>query len=174
MKKNSFSWTNDKLEAKDIKNYGKGVFAVENIKKDEVLAVFGGYVSKISDEEKIPKDFNDNGIQISENLVLGIKNKKELELASYFNHSCNPNAGIKGQIFLVAMKDIGKNDQINFDYAMCLHKADGAKKFEMRCLCGDKDCRGIITEDDWKLPQLQKKYTGYFQQYLEEKIKKLS
>jgi hypothetical protein len=37
-------------------------------------------------------------------------------------------------------------------------------------MCGSPNCRGLITEEDWKIPELQKKYDGYFSWYLQEKI----
>jgi len=94
-----------------------------------------------------------------------------LEVASYFNHSCNPNAGFKGQIFLVAMRNIRKGEQITFDYGMVLHEIKNLdKQYKLKCYCGSKKCRRFITFNDWKKPELQKKYFGYFQLYLQEKL----
>jgi len=172
MLKDIFSWVNSKLEVRKVIGYDQGVFATQKIKKGEILSVFGGYVMTILEENKLPsKKLNDSGVQISENLVLSSKKNNEFERANCFNHSCNPNAGINGQIFLVAMRDINSEEQITFDYAMCLHAATGVKEFKMKCLCGSKNCRGFITENDWMIPALQKKYRGYFQCYLENKIK---
>jgi len=42
--------------------------------------------------------------------------------------------------------------------------------FEMECKCGSRNCRKQITENDWRLPELRRKYNGYFSQYLQEKI----
>lgn len=165
-------WLNQKLEVRKSKIGGKGTFSKENIKKGERLLILGGYISKISDEKKLPEEFNDNGAQITENLVLGALNQSELGGINYFNHSCEPNAGFKGQIFLVAMKDIEKGKEIVFDYAMTLFDSKGIEPYNMKCLCGTKECRGFVTGNDWKIPKLQKKYSDYFQYYLSEKIKK--
>jgi len=32
------------------------------------------------------------------------------------------------------------------------------------------DCRGKVTFNDWKIPEIQKRYDGYFSWYLQEKI----
>jgi SET domain-containing protein len=174
MKKNNkhqgmFSWMNPKLEVKKTDKYGKGVFAVKNIKKDELLAIFGGYILTLKEEEKLLGEFSDTGMQIHDNFVLTSKNSKEN--TDYFNHSCDPNSGFKGQIFLVAMRDIKKGEEITFDYAMVLCSNKDAKLYKIKCLCGRKNCRGFITEEDWKIPKLQKKYNGYFQYFLQNKIK---
>jgi hypothetical protein len=127
----------------------------------------------LEEESHLPKEINDIACQISENFVLGIRKKTELEPASFFNHSCNPNSGFKGQIYLIALKKIRGGEEITFDYGMVLHKAKGVTPYKLKCLCGSKNCREYITADDWKQPELQKRYDGYFQWYLQEKISKL-
>jgi len=106
MAESVFSWINPKLELRDTGKHGNGLFARENIRKDELLSVFGGYIMTRREEELLPEDYNDTGIQISENLVMTVRERSELSAADFINHSCSPNAGIKGQIFLVAMKTI--------------------------------------------------------------------
>jgi hypothetical protein len=82
------------------------------------------------------------------------------------NHSCDPNLGFKGMIELVALRDIGSGEQVTFDYAMCMTESYG----DMECWCGSERCRGRFTGNDWKLPELQQRYRGHFQPYIEEKI----
>lgn len=169
-KKRKFSWINKKLKVKNTSKYGKGVFAIDEIEKDEILAIFGGYVMTAEEESKI-KNNNDGGLQITENFV--ISSGKNKEDGDYFNHSCEPNAGFRGQIFLVAMRKIKKNEEVTFDYAMTLHRSKNYPLYKFKCFCGKKNCRKFICDDDWKRPDLRKKYKGFFQFYLEEKIKKL-
>lgn len=168
-----FSWMNPKLEVRETQKYGKGVFAKKDIKKSEILTIFGGYIKTNKEEAKLENSISDEGVQIAEDFSLGVLKSGELENASFFNHNCNPNAGFKGQILLVAIRNIKKNEQILFDYAMVLSKSKGAKLYKMKCFCGSKNCRGYITDNDWKIPELQKKYKGYFQFYLQEKINNL-
>lgn len=132
------------------------------------MAIFGGKLIHAIEE------VGDYGIQIDETFVINSLDNEtqEMENAFFFNHSCSPNAGIKGQIFLVAMRDIKPDDEATFDYAMCLHRVDGLPPYRLECLCGADNCRKIITDDDWKLPELQQKYSGYFSWYLQEKIDK--
>ncbi len=171
--RNYFSWTNPKFKLRKSPIHGRGVFTTKKIRKNENLAIFGGYVMHKNEMLSLSREMNDNCVNVTEKYVLGVKHKSELELASYFNHSCNPNSGIKGQIFLVAMRDIKKGEEITFDYTMTLYKCDGTKPYRMSCLCGSKNCRKIITDDDWKNKDLQKRYRGYFQFFIEEKINKI-
>ena len=170
-KRKSFSWLNPKLEVRDTGLYGKGVFAKEGIGRSERLAVFGGYIMKISDAEKMPAKYADKGVQISEEFELtpGLNT----EDADFFNHSCEPNAGFKGQIFLVPMRDIWAGEEITFDYAMVLHHIKDAEEYKMECQCGRGDCRKVVTENDWMVPEIQNKYSGYFQYHIQDKINNL-
>lgn len=174
MKKNIISWVNSKLYVKNTKTHGRGVYTKEKIKKNDKLAIFGGHVMTRTEEEKTSSGVYDNAIQIDENFVIGATRPSELKGdRTNFNHSCEPNAGIKGQILLVAMRDIEIGEQITFDYATVLHKAQNVKHYSMKCSCGSKMCRGIVTDEDWKKPELQNKYRGFFSYYLEEKINKI-
>jgi SET domain-containing protein len=170
----SYSWMNNGLYVKNTPKYGNGVFAKKNIKKDTLLIVFGGYVLTREEEEKLPIEIRDIAITIDKNLVLGVIKKEQLTNTDFVNHSCEPNAGIRGQISLVAMKDIKKGEEITFDYGTVLYRAKGAPKYELNCLCGSKNCRGKITQSDWMLPELQKKYTKYFPYYILDEITKLN
>ena len=170
MSKRTFSWLNPKLEIKKSQIEGNGVFAKRDIGKDEVLAIFGGYIISIKELVKLPKCIQDEGLQIDKNFVLGVKKKSEMEDCSFFNHCCDPNAGFRGQITLVALRNIKKGEEITFDYAMDLYNV---KSYKLKCHCGSTNCRGAITDRDWKNKGIQKKYKGYFQWFVQEKIDKV-
>ncbi|MFA6158016.1 MAG: SET domain-containing protein-lysine N-methyltransferase [Candidatus Paceibacterota bacterium] len=177
MKNRMYSWMNPSLEVRDTGRYGKGIFSLKPIKKDDTLIVMGGYIFDIDDENHL-NDFNcDKPIEISENFSICPINENDMDLMPqhYVNHSCEPNTGFKGSNFMVAMRDIEAGEEILYDYAMIIaSNPKSTEYFTMKCLCGSKDCRGIVDEDAWKNPKLQEKYKGYFQWYLEEKIKKLN
>ena len=168
----TFSWINPALGVKETKKYGKGVFSRRAILKNELLVVFGGYVMTRQEEVRLPVRIQDVAHQIAPNLVLGVRQASDLQPVDNINHNCNPNSGFKGQIFLVAMRNIKKGEEITFDYAMVLHKAPHVPPYILKCLCGSLLCRGTVTWNDWKKPALQKRYRGYFQWYLEEKIRR--
>lgn len=168
-KQKMFSWMNPDLEVRDTKKCGKGVFAKKDIKKGETLAIFGGYIMTIEEERNLPKKFRDSGLQIDENFV--ISSKDHFESTDFFNHNCEPNAGFKGQNFLVSMNKIKKNEEITFDYAMCLFSKIKKNSYSFDCFCNSKNCRLKITSEDWKIKKLQKKYDDFFIKFLQDKIK---
>lgn len=90
-------------------------------------------------------------------------------LISKFNHSCDPNCGIRlnasGGHDFIAMRDIKVEEEATFDYAMRNNEID---HFPARCTCGKKACRGSVT--GWQdLPQIRKdQYAGFVAPYLIE------
>ena len=165
------SWFASGLVSKKIDEDQVGVFTKNKIKNGAVVCVLGGKIYTVDFEKKLPQKLRDNGMQITDDLVIGFTSKKELDISAFFNHSCEPNLGINGQIVIVAIRDIKAGEQLFLDYAMVL---GGKEKYSFSCNCKTHECRGVITNNDWKISALQKKYQGYFQYYLEEKIKKIN
>ena len=142
------------------------MFTIEKIPAGEPLIVFGGeYVNT-----KEAKNAKANGKLVMQwgDDLFSIEDRGD-DLGYFINHSCDPNAGIKGQILLVAIRDIKPREEITYDYAM----SDGFHGDRSVCCCGTKKCRKVITGDDWKKPGLQRRYKGYFSWYIQERINKL-
>jgi hypothetical protein len=64
------------------------------------------------------------------------------------------------------MYDIPSGSELTVDYAMI----DGDPAERMDCACGAPECRKIITGSDWRLPELRRRYAGYFSRYLQDRI----
>lgn len=148
-----------------------GVFAKNNIKKGELVAIWGGYILTASEVEKLPKFILEFGypVQIHDNFYLGPKNKKDLDDSEMFNHSCDPNVGVKGQNILVARRNIKKGEEVCFDY-----ETTDSLELVFDCKCGAKNCRKKIYGTSWENREFQNKNKGYFSYYLQEKIDKLN
>lgn len=69
------------------------------------------------------------------------------------NHSCDPNAGVRPDLSLMAMKSIRVGEEIRYDYSTTM--GDGL--WEIECHCGSKNCRGTI-QDFCKLPSRQQEF----------------
>jgi hypothetical protein len=165
------SWLSPKIEVRRSALHGKGLFARQAIDAGERLVVFGGEIMLIAELNRLPSRLQNYPFQIEERFVLGSRSATGPQDAERFNHSCEPNCGFKGQIFLVAMRRIRTHEELTIDYAMVVSKSVGSRiVFEMRCRCGAPKCRKLVTENDWKNPDLQERYAGFFSQYLAEKI----
>jgi hypothetical protein len=74
------------------------------------------------------------------------------------NHSCDPNLGWAGERTLVALRDIAAGDELTVDYATVIVDAG----FVMMCHCETYRCRQVIEGTDWQIPQLQRRYAGFW------------
>jgi hypothetical protein len=164
------SYLSPKLEARlrlDIN--GLGVFANQPVTAGELLTVWGGNVLELDRLNQLPAKIVVLSIQVEEGLYLAPSMPPEP--ADYFNHSCDPNAGLSGQIALVALRDIAAGEEICFDYATC----DGSVYADdFRCACGSPHCRGRVSSEDWRNPELQERYAGHFMPYLQRRIDRLN
>jgi hypothetical protein len=58
----------------------------------------------------------------------------------YLNHSCSPNAGIRGKVSVVAMRPIKAGEEITIDYST----TEEDKLWSMECRCGSPVCRKVV------------------------------
>jgi hypothetical protein len=161
------SFLSPKLEVRMSKDKGAGfgVFARESIGQDELLIAYGGHIVTGEQLAKMASDPHQYSLQIEEDLYLTSKGTP----ADYVNHCCDPNAGMYGATMLVALRDILPNEEICWDYAM----SDGSPYDEFHCTCGASNCRQVVTGNDWQIPGLWERYSGYFSPYLQRRINRL-
>lgn len=131
--------------------HGKGVYAKCDIPKDtRIIEYVGEKVTKAESDrrakkalEKHAKDGNGSIYIYTLNKRYDIDGYVTGNPARYVNHSCEPNCRsdvIRGRIWIIALRDIKKGEELNFDY-----------EYEVRqdwqdhpCYCGDKKCFGYI------------------------------
>jgi hypothetical protein len=147
---------------------GFGVYAIEAVAAGEIVSVWGGYIVDAEQLDTLPHEVQQHTVQIEEGLYLATIGGAET--ADFINHSCDPNLGLRGQITLVALRDIEVGEEVCFDYAM----TDCTPYDEFECHCGTAICRGTVRGDDWKLPELWAKYASYFSPYLQRRIDRLA
>ncbi|MCA9937450.1 MAG: SET domain-containing protein-lysine N-methyltransferase [Anaerolineales bacterium] len=156
-----------KLEARPNPEKGVfGLFAREHVAAGELLLVWGGRVVGVEELRTLSPRQQAHSVQVEEDLYLVGFANDEPDAGDYINHSCEPNAGLRGQIAVVAMRNIEANEEICFDYAM----SDGSPYDEFVCACGQAGCRGVVRGTDWQRPELQARYAGYFSPYLQRRI----
>jgi len=145
---------------------GRGLFATAAIAKGEVVVVKGGYILTREQRDSIGEELGPSEIQITEDLFIGPTTPAEREGGMmHLNHSCEPNLGLQGQVVFVAMRGIAAGEELTIDYAMT-----DDEPYEMECQCGSGTCRKLITGTDWRKPELQKKYDGYFSWFIQRRI----
>lgn len=163
------SWFNPRTEKRRSGIQGRGLFAREDISAGEVVAVKGGAIFSSSALAVISDEVSPAEIQIEDDLYIAPRSADEVEdNILCLNHSCDPNVGVRGQITFVAMRDIVAGSELTLDYAMI----DGDPQERMECSCGASRCRGMITGDDWRRPELQERYSGFFSRFIEDRFTK--
>ena len=158
-----------KLEVRAMPDKGGfGVYAIEAVTAGEIVSVWGGYVVTAQQLALLPHEVQQHSVQLEEGLYSATIGGAET--ADFINHSCEPNLGLRGQITLVALRDIEVGEEVCFDYAM----TDCTPYDEFECHCGLPSCRRVITGNDWKLSELWAKYAGYFSPYLQRRIDRMA
>ena len=146
---------------------GKAVVATQTLPPGALLVVFGGDILTRAQIEELPPELRRLVLQVDEDLFLFSTDEGP---GDWINHSCDPNAGLRGQVSLVALRQIEPGEEITFDYAMC----DGCDYDEFDCECGATQCRRRVTGEDWMRPELVTRYRGYRSPYLDLRLKQVT
>jgi len=158
-----------KLIIRPTKKYGNGVFATQDIKKGSVIYTLSG---EKMDSKEFVKKVNSKEEYIDDPFQIGKKTYIDLdEFSRTINHSCNPNAGIRKNSELFALRDIKKGEEITYDYSATI----APTKWSMKCKCGAKNCRKVLG-DVRSIPKRQldkyKKF-GALQRYMKPLLKEV-
>ncbi|MFC8504147.1 SET domain-containing protein-lysine N-methyltransferase [Pedococcus sp. NPDC057267] len=76
--------------------------------------------------------------------------------AALLNHSCDPTLAWAGAR-LVAFRDVAEGEELTVDYATSTTDPD----LLVRCHCETYRCRQMVTGEDWRIPELQRRYAGH-------------
>ena len=163
------TYRSPKIQIREDTLSGRGVIALQDIAKDEIVAIKSGHIVTRDQLKRIDAEVGDFALQIDDDFYLSPSRPDEVDdMTVFINHSCDPNVGFKGQVVYVARRDIEAGEELCHDYSM-----ERSDNYSLDCHCGSPLCRGKITGDDWKLPDLQQRYGDYFSTYLLNKIRKL-
>lgn len=135
---------------------GKGIILDRNIKKDETILRFLGRVVTITSG-----DWFHGPCWLQVGYAKWIVPKPG-SAGLYLNHSCNPNAGVRGKNKIVAMRNLKKGEEVTIDYAL----SETYPLWHMRCHCKAKNCRKIVKPYQDLSSQRMKKYVKYTSKYI--------
>ena len=80
----------------------------------------------------------------------------------YINHSCSGNVGFDRSENSSAIRKIRSGEELTYDYGL----VETSPRVRWRCGCGSKQCRGVVTGNDWQDPEFQKRNGKYFHPYV--------
>jgi SET domain-containing protein len=161
------------VEVRDVKNKGKGIFALKDFKKGEHILDITGEIIETENPSDYPEEIRGHWGPMGKE---GNKYRfiKPEEPWMFMNHSCDSNGGVINDRKLIASRDILKGEEITVDYSTYDIESltQGKKQLMMECKCGSKNCRKVISafdrlnkKDQDRLkkflnPYLRKKYLG--------------
>jgi hypothetical protein len=131
--------------------HGKGVFALQALKKGELLIEYKGEL--IGWDEALRRHPHDPA-QPNHTFYFHVDDERVIDGAvkgnasRWINHACAPNceAEIDGErIFIKARRAIKPGEELFFDYQLVIDERYTAKlKKDYACWCGHKTCRGTM------------------------------
>jgi hypothetical protein len=126
----------------DAGERGRGVFAAVSIARGTHVATLAG--ERVHYEDCLARvtagtEHLDDPLQIDSRLFLDLDAFSRL-----FNHSCNPNLGLRHTSDLYALRDIAAGEELCYDYATTVSPTISIAQWIMRCRCGAPNCRTLI------------------------------
>jgi uncharacterized protein len=80
---------------------------------------------------------------------------EEGDIAVYINHSCHPNVIVNEQLQVVTIRPINRNEELLLDYST----TELDPYWNMKCSCGDANCRKTLSSFQYLPAHLQQKYS---------------
>jgi hypothetical protein len=147
------SWLTPKCERRQTIGKGIGLFASAAFVRNELVAVWGGIIITNEELAQVGSVFphvKTNAIEIYPSFFLSSVSLTSIDDAERFNHSCDPNVGLKGHLVLLARRAIQIGEELTIDYETISISVDES----FSCRCGQPNCRGkldgsIIRNANW-------------------------
>lgn len=133
-----------KLEIRESKIQGLGVFARTPIEAgDQIFRLTGELISAIECIFRVicGQLGIDDPLQVADNQYLMLDPASVL-----FNHSCDPNALLRGRSDLFARNKIWRGQEITFDYSATVKPSAYTTLWRMKCRCGSPSCRRYVSD----------------------------
>ncbi|MEO3750355.1 SET domain-containing protein-lysine N-methyltransferase [Streptomyces sp. B6B3] len=159
------AWLHPDAEVRRSAIAGSGLFARAPIPAGTVVARFGGRLVTDAELRELFAEAADrpdrpyiDTIAVTESTHLVLPPRGERSIG-YGNHGCDPTLWWDGPYTLVARRAIPEGDELTSDYATSTWDSG----FVMPCSCGAPiECRGTVTGDDWRRPELWARYGDHW------------
>ena len=119
MKRNLYKEKRSKID-------NRGLYAADDIKKGTKIIQYKGKIITVKESETNPKYDNDKAIYLFNiNKKFDLDGDFKFNIARLINHSCEPNCEVDGigyKLWVYAIKDIKKNEELTYDYGFSFDK----------------------------------------------------
>ncbi len=139
------------FEVRQSKVHGSGAFALRPIKMGTRVAEYLG--DRITHAEADAR-YEDYDVNDNHTFLFVVDKRTVIDAgvngndARFINHACDPNCESEiesGRVFIDAIRDIAKGEELNYDYQIGREKGDPPNVDEIyACRCGSPKCRGTM------------------------------
>jgi len=140
-----------RVESRDSRVHGRGVFALVDMKAGETLVE---YVGEIIDWEEALNRHPHDPKQPNHTFYFHIDETRVIDAnvngnrARWINHSCDPNCEASeeaGRVFIRSLREIKAGEEIFYDYGLVIDEPlSDELKADYPCWCGAELCRGTL------------------------------
>lgn len=161
-------WLHPEVEVRRSPIAGRGLFATADLPAGTVVSRLGGRLVDTAGLRQVMSvaDHYVDTVVVGEDrhlLVAPGDNR-------FGNHGCDPNLGWVDEYTLATMVDVAADRELLTDYAM----ASVDPELVLRCHCPSYRCRQMVAGDDWRIPQLQERYRGWWAPYVQQLVDTVS
>ncbi len=144
--------TGRRIQVRKSGVHGKGVFAVQAIKRGERIIE---YVGEIISWPEALKRHPHNPAEPNHTFYFHVDDKRVIDAnvggnaSRWINHACRPNCKADqaddGRVHIRALKNLKAGDELFYDYGLIINERYTPKlKKEYECRCGHFSCRGTM------------------------------
>jgi len=159
-------WLHPSVAVRPSPIAGRGLFATEDLAGGTVVSRLGGRLVDAPELRRLIEESAAGRAPYVDSIVVAQDRHLVLEPGGdnrFGNHSCDPNLGWVDEYTLATMADVPAGDELVNDYAMSTADAE----YVLRCHCPSYRCRQMVAGDDWRIPQLQTRYRGWWVPYVQ-------
>jgi hypothetical protein len=157
-------WLHPAVEARPSDVAGRGLFTNADLPARTVVSRLGGRLvdtATLHDLIAASEEYVDTIVVEEDRHLLLAPGDNRLG-----NHACDPNMGWVSEYTLATVVDVAAGVELLTDYAMSTVDPD----WIMRCHCASYRCRQMIEGTDWRIPQLQQRYDGWWAPYVQRLV----
>ncbi|CAI5995228.1 unnamed protein product [Closterium sp. NIES-64] len=148
----------------------KGLFALASIRRGEPLLVFAGKLVGLDYLLGSDERVRELSLRVNDHLWQVPDPTRGPETPDFINHSCDPNCGLEDSVTVVALRNIAPGEELSIDYGSTNAGVVRTSSDNFSCHCGASICRGVVTCDDWRLPELRQRLWPFFPPFIKRLI----
>jgi uncharacterized protein len=166
-------WVHPNVVVRDSGIEGSGLFSTEELASGVIVLRLSGQLVSSNELADLIEYANSDPahpyvdtLTVYEDAHLVLPAESDIHFG---NHCCDPTMWHVGPYEIATRRVVQVGEELTIDYGT----QSGAAGFSMTCQCGSALCRGSVSSNDWRLPQLQDRYRDHWVPALQARISTL-